>query len=168
MTKEVIFPEFIAESDEALVLVLPTLKDELSDLFAKFHNGEEISYWFSWELVMVDPDQFLIVLDIDWEEGTGIVVGFTPEMWEIFRTVTSKQHLLLMCDWELVMNGLAEDINSRDDFKPYTLLIRDVNQGLWKLLEQAEELEPDEQQKEIVDYLFEVLGKLYKQKYLLH
>lgn len=168
MIKEIIFPQFIGESDEALILVLPALKDELADLFVKFHSGEEIDYWFSWELVMVDEEEFLIVLDIDWEEGNGIVVGFTTEMWEIFRTVTSKQNLVLMCEWELFRNYANSHLDSGEEFKPYALLIRNVNRGLWNLLEQAEELETDERQRETIDYLFKVLGELYKQKYLLH
>ncbi|WP_051688194.1 hypothetical protein [Desulfofalx alkaliphila] len=168
MEKEIIFPEFIGESDEALVLVLPTLKEDLSDLFEMFHAGEEIDYWFSWELVMVNSDEFMVVLDIDWEEGAGILVGFTPEMWEFFRHVTSKQHLVLMCDWELVTKGLSAGMNDKGEFKPFALLIRDVNRGLWNLLEQVEELEIDEHQKETVDYLINVLSNLTQPKLMLH
>lgn len=168
MEKEIIFPEFIGESDEALVLVLPTLKEDLADLFAKFHAGEEIDYWFSWELVMVDPDEFMVVLDIDWEEGAGILVGFTPEMWDFFSSVTSKHHLVLMCDWDLVMKGIPGGMNSDGEFKPYALLIRDVNRGLSNLLEQAEELDPTEEQREAVDYLCKMLGNLQQPKYMLH
>ena len=168
MTKEIVFPEFIGESDDALVLVLPTLKDELSEIMERFHAGEEISYSFSWQLLNVEADEYLIVLDIDWEDGTGIVVGFTTEMWEIFRYVTSKQHLVLMFDWELVMKGIPGGLTSEGEFKPQAFLIRDVSRGLGNLLEQAEELEPDEQQSDSVGYLFEVLGDLQKERYLLH
>ncbi|MTI81796.1 MAG: hypothetical protein FH758_13140 [Firmicutes bacterium] len=168
MEKEIIFPEFIAESDEALILVLPTLKEELSELFSKFHGGEEIDYWFSWELVMVDSSEFLVVLEIDWEEGTGIVVGFTTEMWEIFRSVTSKQDMVLMSDYELILNGISDSIDTSGDFKPYALLIRNAKRGMVNLLEQAEELETDDKQQETVNYLFEVLNKIFKEKYLLH
>ncbi|MEG6615811.1 hypothetical protein V6C27_05135 [Peptococcaceae bacterium 1198_IL3148] len=167
MTKGVVFPEFIGESDEALVLVLPTLKEELSDLFTKFHAGEEINYSFTWELLEVNDDDFLVVLDIDWEEGIGIGIGFGPEMWEIFRTVTSKQHIILMCDWEVVTMGVTKKIDE-EEFKPHALLIRDANRGLWRLLDQAEELEPNEEQKEIVEYLYDVLGEVHTQKFLLH
>ncbi len=168
MTKEIVFPEFIGESDDALVLVLPTLKDELSEIMERFHAGEEISYSFSWQLLNVESDEYLIVLDIDWEDGTGIVVGFTTEMWEIFRYVTSKQHLVLMFDWELVMKGISGGLSPEGEFKPQAFLIRGVNRGLGNLLEQAEELEPGEQQSDSVGYLFEVLGELQKERYLLH
>jgi hypothetical protein len=168
VTKEILFPEFIGETEEALVLVLPTLKEHLAGLFTRFHAGEEIDYCFSWELVEIDEKDFLVVLDIDWDEGTGIGVGFSSEMWEVFRSVSSMQQLILICDWELMTMGIAGEIDDDEDFKPYALLIRDANRGLWKLLDQARELQPNDQQKEAVNYLYDVLGEIHTQKFLLH
>lgn len=168
MTKEILLPEFIGETEEALILVLPTLKEHLAELFERFHAGEEFDYCFSWELVEIDDHNLLVVLDIDWEEGTGIGVGFSTEMWEIFRSVSTKQQLILICDWDLMTMGLNDEIDFDDDFKPYALLIRGANRGLWKLLDQASYIQPTEQQKEVVEYLYDVLGKLHTQKFLLH
>ncbi len=168
MTKEIAIPEFIGESDDALVLVLPTLKDELSGLLEKYYAGETLNYSFGWELVNIANDEYLIVLDIDWEDGSSAVIGFTSEMWEIFRHASSRQNLILMLDWELIMKGIAGGIDHHGDFKPQAILIRGVNRGLLNLLEQAEELDPIEKQSEDLEYLFDVLREIQKEKYLLH
>lgn len=131
MHKQVVFPEFLGESEMAVVVVIPSIKEDVSSVFERFHSGEEVDYWFSWDLVLTDTGEYLVVLEVDWDEGEGLVVAFTREMWEFLVLMIQKESLVIMADWDILEEG---------EFKPYALLIRDVNTGLDKLYDQVKEL----------------------------
>lgn len=139
LQKQVVFPEFLGESEMAVVVVIPSLKHDMKELFERFHSGEEIDYWFSWDLVLTDNGDYLAVLEIDWELGEGLVVAFTGEMWEFLVLMAEKGSVVLLADWNIMEEGAAQAINQAD-FKPYALLIREVDTGLEKLYEQVKEL----------------------------
>ncbi len=68
MYKEIAFPEFIGDTEQAVVLVVPALDQDLSVLFNRFHEGEDINYWFKWELTSGESDGYMVALQIGWTE----------------------------------------------------------------------------------------------------
>lgn len=140
MHKQVVFPEFLGESELAVVVVIPSIKEDLGHLFERFHSGEEIDYWFSWDLVATDSAEYLVVLEMNWDQGEGLVVAFTKEMWEFLNLMAQKQSLVLLADWQIVNEDAPGLFREEGDFKPYALLVRDVHTGLDKLYHHVKEL----------------------------
>ncbi|MDO7788331.1 hypothetical protein [Desulforamulus aquiferis] len=139
MQKQVVFPAFLGESEMAVVVVIPSIKEDMADIFDRFHSGEEVDYWFSWDLVLTDTGEYLVVLEVDWAQGDGLIVAFTTEMWEFLVLMVQKENLVIMADWNVLEEG-APTLVSEEEFKPYALLIRDVHTGLDKLYDQVKEL----------------------------
>lgn len=133
MQKEIALPEFIGETLQAVVLVVPTLDRDLSILFKRFHEGEEIDYWFNWELTPVRSDEYVVTLEIGWEGIEVISIGFTPDMWEYLPVITKRGHLVLMTDWKLIEEGIDAGIDNMGRFRPRALLVRDVGSGMVSL-----------------------------------
>ena len=139
MHKQVVFPEFLGESELAVVVVIPSLKEDMSHLFKRFHAGEEIDYWFSWDLVVTDSAEYLVLLEMNWDQEESLVVAFNREMWEFLNVMAEKQSMVLMADWQIVDEG-APDLLREEEFRPYALLIRNVHTGLDKLYNHVKEL----------------------------
>ncbi|CCO09132.1 hypothetical protein [Desulforamulus hydrothermalis] len=140
MHKQVVFPEFLGESEIAVVIIIPSLQQELGDLFERFYAGDEIDYRFTWDLVVTNTAEYLVVLEIDWDEGEGLLVAFSPEMWEFINLIAQKQNLVLVGDWGALEEGAALALAEGGEYRPYALLIRDAHSGLDKLYDHVKEL----------------------------
>ena len=140
MHKQVVFPEFLGESEIAVVVVIPSLKEDISELFERFHAGEEIDYWFSWDLVVTNTAEYLVVLEINWEIEEGIILAFSSEMWEFIHLIAQRENLVLLGDWNQLEEGVPLLIEQEGEYKPFALLIRDVHLGLEKLYYHVKEL----------------------------
>lgn len=141
MHKEIAFPEFIGETEQAVILVVPALDRDLSVLFKRFHEGEEIGYWLSWELTYGKDDEYMVTLEIGWDGSDIISIGFTLDMWEYLPMITKRSHLVLMTDWRLIEEGIGAGVDKMGRFRPKALLVRDAGQGITglssKVAEQA-------------------------------
>ncbi|MDD4237498.1 MAG: hypothetical protein PHT62_02910 [Desulfotomaculaceae bacterium] len=133
MYKEIAVPEFIGETEQAVILVVPALERDLSVLFERFQEGEEIDYWFSWELTMQNDDQYMVTLEIGWDGEDVVAIGFTLEMWEYLPVITRRSHVVLMTDWQLIEEGVAAGMDQMGRFRPRALLVRDAGQGMGAL-----------------------------------
>lgn len=140
MHKPIIFPDFIGETEIAMVMVIPSIKSDMANLFERFHAGEEVDYWFSWNLALTDEGDYLVALDIVWDTDDGIVIGFNEEMWEVLDAMVQKKNLLLMADWDLLEEGVESALDWQGEFKPYALLIREIQVGIEKLTDQVREI----------------------------
>ena len=157
MHKEIAFPEFIGETGQAVVLVVPSLDQDLSFLFSRFHEGEEIDYWFSWELTAVKSNEFMVTLEIGWEGEDVVSIGFTPEMWEYLPVFTKRGHVVLMTDWRLIEEGIEAGMDHIGRFRPKALLVRDAGRGMEelssKVTEQAMSCEDGDKLAQLLEIL---------------
>ncbi|AEF94684.1 hypothetical protein Desca_1839 [Desulfotomaculum nigrificans CO-1-SRB] len=167
MQKQVVFPEFLGESELAIVVVISSLKRDLSHLFERFHAGEEIDYWFNWNLVVTDTAEYLVVLELEWDQGEGLTVAFSREMWEFLGLMIQKENLVLLADWQMLEEG-APVMAEVAEFKPYALLIRDVDAGLDRLYDHVRELAEVNQEIEELTELMLILEGAESQPITLH
>lgn len=140
MLKQVVFPEFMGESEIAVVVIIPSLKEDMVDLFERFHSGEDIDYWFSWDLVVTNTAEYLVVLEINWDQGEGLTVAFSTEMWEFINLIAQKGNIVLLADWNELEEGASLALDDTEEYKPFALLIRDVQGGLEKLYDHVKDL----------------------------
>ncbi len=133
MYKEIAIPEFIGETEQAVILVVPALERDLSILFKRFHEGEEINYWFSWELTLLNDDQYMVTLEIGWDGEDVVSIGFTLDMWEYLPVITRRSHVVLMTDWRLIEEGIAAGMDKMGRFRPRALLVRNAGRGMGEL-----------------------------------
>jgi len=134
----VVFPEFIGESEIAVVVIVPSLKEDMAELFERFHGGEEIDYWFSWDLMVTNTAEYLVVLEINWDQGEGLILAFTTEMWEFINLIAEKGNLVILGDVDELAEGAS--IIFSEEYKPFALLVRNVSDGLVKLYNHVKEL----------------------------
>lgn len=168
MYKEIAFPEFIGETEQAVVLVVPALDQDLSVLFKRFHEGEEIDYWFNWELTSVKSDEYMVTLEIGWDGEDVISSGFTLDMWEYLPVITKRSNVVLMTDWGLIEEGIAAGMDKMGRFRPKALLVRDVGRGMEGLSSKvAEKAMFREGSVELVQ-LLEILQSSFKSVLTLH
>jgi len=137
--REIAVPEFIGETEHAVVLVVPALENNLSMLFKRFHAGEEIDYWFSWELTQLYDDEYMVILQIGWDGEDVVSIGFTLDMWEYLPVITRRSHVLVMTDWRLIEEGIAAGMDRLGRFRPRALLVRDAGQGMEELTNKVAE-----------------------------
>lgn len=130
MDKEVAFPEFIGETEQAVIMVVPSLEQDLSVLYQRFHEGEEVDYWFNWELTAISDNEYVVTLKIGWEGEDVVSIGFTLDMWEYLPVIIRRSNLVLMTDWRLIEEGIAAGMDKMGRFRPKALLVRDVGQGM--------------------------------------
>ncbi|MCL6634744.1 MAG: hypothetical protein K6T29_03115 [Peptococcaceae bacterium] len=130
MRKAIAFPEFIGETEQAVVLVVPALDQDLSVLFKRFHEGEEIEYWFNWELIPGYLDGYMVTLEIGWGKEDAVSIGFTLDMWEYLPVITRRGNVVLMTDWRLIEEGIAAGMDNMGRFRPRALLVRDAGRGI--------------------------------------
>lgn len=157
MLKQVVFPEFMGESEIAVVVIIPSLKEDMVDLFERFHSGEEIDYWFNWDLVVTNTAEYLVVLEINWDQGEGLTVAFSTEMWEFINLIAQKGNLVLLADWKELEEGAFIAFDDTEEYKPFALLIRDVQSGLEKLYDQVKDLASVNQNVEELSRLMFIL-----------
>ncbi|GAB6180136.1 hypothetical protein JCM14036_14550 [Desulfotomaculum defluvii] len=138
MLKQVVFPEFIGESEIAVVVIIPSLKEDMAQLFERFHSGEEIDYWFSWDLVMTNTAEYLVVLEINWDQGEGLILAFAMEMWEFIYLIAEKGNVVILGDISELEEGAS--LIFTEEYKPFALLVRNVASGLEKLYYHVKEL----------------------------
>ena len=67
MNNEIAIPEFIGDTEQAVIMVVPALDQDLSVLYRRFHEGEDINYWFKWELVSTRHNEYVVTLEIGWD-----------------------------------------------------------------------------------------------------
>lgn len=168
MHKEVAFPEFIGETEQAVVLVVPALDQELSVLFKRFHEGEEINYWFSWELTAGNDEGYMVTLEIGWDQEDVVSIGFTLDMWEYLPVITKRGNVVLMTDWRLIEEGIAAGMDSMGRFRPRALLVRDAGRGMEDLSSKVAEQAMFHQGSEELVQLLEILQRSFKQGLILH
>lgn len=168
MIKDIALPEFIGDTLQAVVLVVPTLDQDLSVLFKRFHEGEEIDYWFSWELTSGESDQYMVTLDIGWEGEDVVSIGFTPEMWEYLPVITQRSHVVLMTDWKLIEEGISAGIDKMGRFRPRALLVRDVGRGMEDLSSKVADQAMFRQGKAELVQLLEILRSTLESRLTLH
>ncbi|HHU86424.1 MAG TPA: hypothetical protein GXZ25_06395 [Peptococcaceae bacterium] len=130
MCKEISLPEFIGVTEQAVVLVVPSLDRNLSELFKRFYEGEEIDYWFNWELSTDCNSEYMVTLEIGWDGEEVIAIGFNLDMWEHLPVINQKGHLLLITDWKLIEEGIAAGMDKLGRFRPRVLLVRDAGRGM--------------------------------------
>lgn len=168
MHKEVAFPEFIGETEQAVVLVVPALDQDLSVLFKRFHEGEEINYWFSWELTSGNDEGYMVTLEIGWDQEDVVSIGFTLDMWEYLPVITKRGNVVLMTDWRLIEEGIAAGMDSMGRFRPRALLVRDAGRGMEDLSSKVAEQAMFHQGSEELVQLLEILQRSFKQGLILH
>lgn len=161
MNKEVALPEFIGDTMQAVVLVVPALDQDLSVLFRRFHEGEEIDYWFSWELTSVKTDEYMVTLDIGWEGEEVVSIGFTQDMWEYLPIITQRGHVVLMTDWRLIEEGIIAGMDKMGRFRPRALLVRDVGRGMEDLSSKVANQAMDREGKTELIELLEILRSTF-------
>jgi hypothetical protein len=133
MYKEIAIPEFIGETEQAVILVVPALENDLSVLFKRFQEGEEIDYWFSWELTQLHDNKYMVTLEIGWDGEDVISIGFTLDMWEYLPVITRRSNVVLMTDWRLIEEGITAGMDKMGRFRPKALLVRDAGRGMGEL-----------------------------------
>lgn len=135
--QEIFFPDFIGESDYGMVVMVSGLDEGLEPLFNRYLSGEDVEYWFAWDLVQVENDGFLVTLGVSWDNGgEGVSIGLPSELWHMLPSLKEKENLALMTDWTLVDGSLDEE----DDIYPRALLIREAYRGLDDLAFQVAEI----------------------------
>ena len=168
MDKEIAFPEFIGETEQAVVLVVPALDKELSVLFKRFHEGEEINYWFSWELTSNNNEDYMVTLDIGWDQEDVVSIGFTLDMWEYLPVITQRSNVVLMTDWGLIKEGIAAGMDNMGRFRPRALLVRDAGRGMEDLSSKVAEQAMFHQGSGELVQLLEILQRSFKEGLTLH
>lgn len=168
MSVDMAYPEFIGETEQAVILVVPALESELSVLFKRFHEGEEINYWFRWEIVSDINGDYIVMLEIGWDIGDIISIGFTLDMWEYLPVITRKSNLILMTDWRLIEEGIAAGIDDMGRFRPKALLVRDAGRGIEGLSNKAAEEARSSGRGNILSQLISILRQNYKSSRSLH
>lgn len=168
MHKEIAFPEFIGETEQAVVLVVPALENDLSVLFKRYHEGEEIEYWFSWELTALNGNQYMVTLEIGWDGEDTVAIGFTLDMWEYLPVITRRSHLVLMTDWQLIKDGIEAGMDKMGRFRPRALLVRNAGRGMGDLSSKvADQAMYCKSNIELVQ-LLDILGDSFKAQVNLH
>ncbi|MDK2887373.1 hypothetical protein SAMN02745218_00256 [Desulfofundulus australicus DSM 11792] len=132
--REIALPDFIGESEHGMIVMVSALEDELEPLFQRFHRGENVPYRFGWQLVPLDAQNYLVTLDLNWDGGNEVAIGFTPEMWGILPAVRHKD-LTVITDWELV--GQQTEISPAK-----SLVIRQAYRGFDELIRQVAQILP--------------------------
>lgn len=168
MYKEMAFPEFIGETEQAVVLVIPALDQDLSVLFKRFHEGEEINYWFKWELTSGKSDEYMVALQIGWDGEDVVSIGFTLEMWQYLPVITKRSNLVLMTDWALIEEGIAAGMDKMGRFRPKALLVRDVGQGIERLSSKVAEQAMFRKSSAELVQLLEILQRSFISELNLH
>ena len=168
MTKETAFPEFIGETEQAVIMVVPSLDQDLAVLYRRFHEGEEIDYWFDWELTSVSNDEYMVTLRIGWEGTEAVSIGFTIEMWEYLPLITKRSNLVLMTDWRMIEEGVGAGVDTIGRFRPNALLVRDVGQGIEALSSKVAEKAMFRESNTELSQLFEILRSGLKTNLNLH
>ncbi len=161
MYKEMAFPEFIGETELAVVLVVPSLEQDLSVLFKRFHEGEEINYWFNWDLTTVKHNEYMVKLEIGWDGEDVVSIGFTLDMWEYLPVITKRSNVVLMTDWRLIEEGIDAGMDKMGRFRPKALLVRDVGRGMKELSSKVADQVMSHETNELVQ-LLELLQQNYK------
>ena len=168
MYKEIAYPEFIGETEQAVVMVVPALDRDLSVLFKRFQEGEDIDYWFSWELALQSDEQYMVTLEIGWDGEDIVSIGFTLEMWEYLPVITRRSHVVLMTDWRLIEEGIEAGMDMLGRFRPKALLVRDAGRGIGELSSKvAEQAMSSKSNIELVQ-LLDILGENFSAKLNLH
>lgn len=169
MHKQVVFPEFLGESELAVVVVIPSIKEDLGHLFERFHSGEEIDYWFSWDLVVTNTAEYMVVLEINWDRGEGLIVAFSSDMWEFMNLVAQRENIVILGDWSELEEGASlafEEVEG--EYRPHALLIRDAHMGLEKLYDHVKELAAVNQEVEELTKLQLILEGTRSQSITYH
>ncbi|NQS75078.1 MAG: hypothetical protein HQP61_01355 [Peptococcaceae bacterium] len=168
MEKEMAFPEFIGETEQAVIMVVPTLEQDLSVLYKRFHEGEEIDYWFDWELTSINDNEYVVTLKICWE-GEGVVsIGFTLDMWEYLPVIIKRGHLVLMTDWSLIEEGITAGMDKMGRFRPKALLVRDVGEGMEGLSNKVADTAMNKKSSTELIQLLEILQSGSKTDFNIH
>ncbi|RKO66169.1 hypothetical protein [Desulfofundulus salinus] len=129
--REIALPDFIGESEHGMIVMVSALEDELEPLFRRFNRGEMVPYRFGWQLVPIDGQNYLVTLDLNWDGGHEVAIGFTPEMWDILPAVRHKD-LTVVTDWDLVGQETkispSKALVIRQAYRGFDVLIRQVAQ----------------------------------------
>jgi|GEM_PF-2433655 len=168
MYKEIAFPEFIGETEQAVVLVVPALDDELSVLFKRFHESEEINYWFTWELTSNNNDGYMVTLDLGWDQEDAVSIGFTMDMWKYLPVITQRSNVVLMTDWRLIKEGIAAGMDNMGRFRPRAILIKDAGRAMEDLSGKVAEQVIFNQSSRELAQLLEILRRSCKEGLTLH
>jgi len=168
MYKEIAYPEFIGETEQAVVLVVPALDRDLSVLFKRFQEGEEIDYWFSWELALQSDEKYMVTLEIGWDGEDIVSIGFTLDMWQYLPVITRRGHVVLMTDWHLIEEGIEAGMDMLGRFRPKALLVRDAGRGMGELSSKVAELAMSSKSNIELVQLLDILGVSFSAKHNLH
>lgn len=168
MNKEIAIPEFIGDTEQAVIMVVPSLDQDLSVLYRRFHEGEDINYWFKWELVSFRQNEYMVTLEIGWDGDDVVSIGFTLDMWECLPLITKRSNVVLMTDWCLIEEGIHAGLDSMGRFRPKALLVRDVGYGMDGLSSKvAEQVMFRESNAELLQ-LLEILQRGFKTNINIH
>ncbi|WP_066638909.1 hypothetical protein [Desulfolucanica intricata] len=153
--QEVLLPELVAEFDDALILIMSNVDDYLTSLYDRISRGEEINYWFRWDLIKTDNLDYIVVLVVNWgSDEESLSIGFTPELWDFLGVVRDRGQLVLMTDWGIFEETIPVEVDIRDLLKPKALIINDAYSGMEKLSKQVvDEALVNEPKEELYDLL---------------
>ena len=157
--QEIVLPELIAELDNALVLVISSVDDCLTDLFERVYRGEKIDYRFKWNLIKKEDIEYVVGLIVDWGPGEKFVtIGFPQELWDFLPVIRERGQLVLMTDWKVLEEGLAFDGEILDVIIPKALVINEADMGMEFLSKQVVDealviREPKEELYDLLDIL---------------
>lgn len=151
--QEIIFPELLLETEMAVVFLATALDRRLRPLFKLINKGDQVGYWFIWDLVHSFDQKYIVILEVGWGERESIVLGIRPENWEYLRLIMEKKLIMLVTDHHLLEDGAI--VNTPDQSRPHAILILDADRGLSDLAEELGELSMDTEQ---LERLMAILG----------
>lgn len=128
---EIFFPDFVGEWDYGMVFMVSGLNDQLRNLYERFCTGEDINYWYGWDLVDLGEDEYLVTLSVSWEDGRTVLIGLTAEMWDLIPHLIEKQDLALFTDWSQdCLSCSSCGVEEEQELLPHALFIRQAHRGL--------------------------------------
>lgn len=149
----IMYPEIIGALADTSFLVVPALKDNLTEYMERLVMGGKVNYKIDWNLVIIKSLQrCLVTLDIFWDDDNITSIGFNNKMWEQLWQIAQYPNLLLLPERGLIEVNLINPIGTPG------FLIKGVNEGLGLLAIKAANISSDLNVGELMQYLCDILN----------
>lgn len=125
-------PDFVGKSENAVVMLVSSLDDELEDVYERFHRGEKLAYRFFWHLDGDNETGDVVILTLEFDQGEKMQIKLTPYHWDCFPYLLTLGYLVIMTDPGLLNEATIP-------LEPRALVIENAFWGLDNLARQAHE-----------------------------
>lgn len=132
---QIYLPDFVGKSDQAVVVLVSSLNEELDGILKRFHRGEQVAYRFAWNLGEDENQSDLVVFVLEFDSGEQVSIGLSPHHWDCLPSILSLGYLVLVTDPDL----LGPEGTAGEDDEPRALVIHNAFLGMDDLVNQVAE-----------------------------